>query len=145
MSRDKAAVQTVLDKVRNDGRNSLTAPEGKTVCEAYGIPTPKEGLATTAAEAGKIAENLGFPVVLKVVSPDILHKPDAGGVLTGVAGVKDAEQGFESIMKSARAHQADAKIVGIQVQRMLPAAQEVIIGAVIALAVVIDTWRRRIR
>ena len=50
MSRDKAAVQTVLDKVRNDGRNSLTAPECKTVCEAYGIPTPKEGLATTAAE-----------------------------------------------------------------------------------------------
>ncbi len=67
MSRDKAAVQTVLDKVRSDARNSLTAPECKTVCEAYGIPTPKEGLATSAAEAGQIAKGLGFPVVLKVV------------------------------------------------------------------------------
>src|ERR1700738_3238719 len=84
-----------LDLVKADKRTSLTAPEGKLVCDAYGIPVPKEGVAKSAAEASKIATGMGFPVVMKIVSPDILHKTEAGGVMVGVktsADVHDANR-----------------------------------------------------
>src|SRR5260221_3363110 len=87
---DKAAVRKVLDKAKAEKRDSLTAPEGKLVCDAYGIAVPKEGVARSAQEAGKLANGMGFPVVLKIVSPEILHKTEAGG---GVVGVKNAEEG----------------------------------------------------
>ena len=74
MTSDKAAVQRILDRVKADGRTSLTAPEGKLVCDAYGIAVPKESVATSAAEAAQLATGMGFPVVLKIVSPHILHK-----------------------------------------------------------------------
>src|SRR6185436_4351745 len=74
-------VRRVLDAVKAEGRTALTAPEGKLVCEAYGIPVPKEGVAKSAAEAATMAMGMGFPVVLKIVSPEILHKTEAGGVL----------------------------------------------------------------
>jgi acyl-CoA synthetase (NDP forming) len=84
MANDKTAVRQILDKVKAEGRNSLTAPEGKLVCDAYGIVVPKEGVATSAAEAAKLASGIGFPVVLQLDSPEILHKSVAGGVLVGV-------------------------------------------------------------
>lgn len=130
MNYDRAAVRAVLDQVRAAGRTSLTAPEGKQVCEAYGIPVPQEGLATSAAEAVRLAQSIGFPVVLKIVSPDILHKTDAGGVLTGLSSAADVERGYATIMANARQYNAAASILGVQVQQMLPAAQEVIVGAV---------------
>ena len=67
-------VRAVLDQVEADGRTSLTAPECKTVCDAYDIPVPAEGLAQSADEASAIADKIGYPVVMKIVSPDILHK-----------------------------------------------------------------------
>jgi acyl-CoA synthetase (NDP forming) len=84
MSNSKDVVRKVLDQVKADKRTSLTAPEGKVVCDAYGIPVPKEGVAKSAGEAGKMASSMGFPVVMKIVSPDILHKTEAGGVIVGV-------------------------------------------------------------
>src|SRR5882672_10411552 len=129
MQGDRAAVQAVLDQVRAEGRTVLTAPEGKQVCEAYGIPVPKEGLATSAPEAARLAQEIGYPVVLKIVSTDILHKTDAGGVLTGLASAPEVEQGYSTILANARAYKAEARILGVQVQQMLPAAQEVIVGA----------------
>ena len=91
MSNSKDAVRKVLDQVKAEKRTSLTAPEGKLVCDAYGIPVPKEGVAKSAGEAGKIASAMGFPVVMKIVSPDILHKTEAGGVIVGVKTAQDAE------------------------------------------------------
>src|ERR1700754_4599804 len=76
---DKEAVREILEKAREEGRDSLTAPEGRRVCEAYGIPTPGEGLAGSADEAVRLAGELGGPVAMKIVSPDILHKTEAGG------------------------------------------------------------------
>ena len=84
MAYDKAAVRQILDRVRADKRDALTAPEGKLICDAYGIPVPQEGVATSAAEASALAQKMGGPVVLKIVSPDILHKTEAGGVLVGL-------------------------------------------------------------
>ena len=130
MAHDKKAVQQILDKAKAEGRTSLTAPEGKLVCDAYGITVPKEGVATTAAEAAKLATGMGFPVVLKIVSPEILHKTEAGGVLVGVKSAADVEQGFATIMANAKKYDAKANLLGLQVQQMIMGGQEVIIGAV---------------
>ena len=130
MSHDQTAVRAALDQVRTDGRSALTAQEGKRVCEAYGIPTPAEGLATSVDEAGALAERIGFPVVLKIASPDILHKTDAGGVITGLNSTAEVVQAYATIMANAASHQPDAVVDGVQVQRMLNADHEVIVGAV---------------
>ena len=127
---DKAAVRSVLDRVKSENRASLTAPEAKTVCDAYGIPVPKEGLATSADAAVKLAESMGFPVVMKIVSPDILHKTEAGGVIVGVASGDAARRAYDTIVASAKKYKADASIVGVQIQQQLATAQEVIVGAV---------------
>jgi acetyl coenzyme A synthetase (ADP forming)-like protein len=131
MAYDKKKVRAVLDKVKADGRTALTAPEGKIVCDAYDIPIPKEGLATSAKQAATLAKKIGFPVVLKIVSPDILHKTEAGGVITGLAKAAEVEKAYAKIIKSAKAYKKGADIVGVQVQKMLASgAQEVIIGAI---------------
>jgi acyl-CoA synthetase (NDP forming) len=130
MSYDGETVREILDKVRAEGREALTAPEGKRVCDAYGIPTPGEGLAATAAETVALAEKIGFPVVLKIVSPDILHKTEAGGVLVGVADPAAASAGFDTIIANAKKYNATAQIDGVQVQQMIGGGHEVIIGAV---------------
>src|SRR6478736_8338828 len=130
MANDKTAVRQILDKVKAEGRNSLTAPEGKLVCDAYGIVVPKEGVATSAAEAAKLASGIGFPVVMKIVSPEILHKTEAGGVLVGVKTVDEVDKGFATIMANAKKYDPKAHLLGVQIQQMLQGGQEVIVGAV---------------
>src|SRR5260370_38957225 len=130
MSSCKAAVRKILDSVKAEKRTSLTAPEGKLVCDAYGIPVPKEGVAKSAADAARIATEMGFPVVMKIVSPDILHKTEAGGVMVGVKTAEEGEKNYATILANAKKYKSDAKIEGIQVQQMLLGGQEVIIGAV---------------
>jgi acetyl coenzyme A synthetase (ADP forming)-like protein len=126
----KDAVRKILDLVKADKRTSLTAPEGKLICDAYGIPVPGEGVAKSAGEAAKLASDIGFPVVMKIVSPDILHKTEAGGVVVGVKTAADVEKNYATILANARKYKSDAKIEGIQIQQMLLGGQEVIIGAV---------------
>jgi acetyl coenzyme A synthetase (ADP forming)-like protein len=131
MAHNKNAVRQVLDKVKAEGRTSLTAPEGKLVCDAYGIAVPKEAMAHTAAEAAKLAGEVGFPVVMKIVSPQILHKTEAGGVVVGVKSADEAHKAYETIVANARKYKSDATIVGVQVQQMITGGgHEVIIGAV---------------
>jgi acetyl coenzyme A synthetase (ADP forming)-like protein len=131
MAHNKNAVRQVLDKVKAEGRTSLTAPEGKLVCDAYGIAVPKEAMAHTAAEAAKLAGEVGFPVVMKIVSPQILHKTEAGGVVVGVKSADEAHKAYETIVANARKYKAEATIIGVQVQQMITGGgHEVIIGAV---------------
>ena len=131
MNYQQDKVRAVLDQVKADARTTLTAPECNKICDAYGIPLPKEGLANSAEEAAKLAAQLGFPVVMKIVSPDILHKTEAGGVKVGVDNEEAAKGAYQEIVKSAGAYKADAKIHGVQVQKMLTLdGQEVIVGAV---------------
>src|SRR5258705_11142622 len=130
MSNSKDAVRKILDLVKAEKRASLTAPEGKIVCDAYGIPVPKEGVAKSASEASKIATNMGFPVVMKIVSPDILHKTEAGGVMVGVKTAADVEKNYATILANAKKYKSDAKIEGIQVQQMLAGGTEVIVGSI---------------
>ena len=130
MANDKKAVRKIIDGVKAAGRTSLTAPEGKAVCDAYGIAVPKEGVAASATEAAKLATKIGYPVVLKIVSPQILHKTEAGGVLVGVKNAAEVKAGFAKIMASAKKYDRKAQILGVQVQQMVGGGQEVIIGAV---------------
>ncbi|MBI0298029.1 acetate--CoA ligase family protein [Streptomyces sp. PRKS01-29] len=131
MTYDNDAVRAVLDAARAEGRTALTAPEGKRITDAYGIPTPAEGLAESADEAVALADRIGFPVVLKIVSPDILHKTDAGGVRVGLASCAEVRGAFTAIVDNARAYDPKARILGVQVQQMIPdGGQEVIVGAV---------------
>ena len=126
----KATVRKVLDRAKAEKRSALTAPEGKLVCDAYGIAVPKEGIATSAADAAKLGKKVGFPVVLKIVSPDILHKTEAGGVVVGVKTPQDAQKAYKTIVANAKKYNKKAKIDGVQVQQMVGGGQEVIIGAV---------------
>lgn len=130
MAHDKDAVRKILATVKEEGRDALTAPEGKLVCDAYGIAVPGEGVARSPTGAVELASKMGFPVVLKIVSPDILHKTEAGGVLVGLKSAAEVEQGYLKIIENAKAYKADANIVGVQVQQMIAGGQEVIIGAV---------------
>ena len=130
MATNKKAVRQILDRVKADGRTALTAPEGKAVCDAYGIPVPKEGVATTPAQAAKLATAMGYPVVLKIVSPQILHKTEAGGVLVGLRTSAEVRKGFATIVANAKKYDRKAQLLGVQVQRMVGGGQEVIIGAV---------------
>ncbi|GAA2303883.1 MULTISPECIES: acetate--CoA ligase family protein [Streptomyces] len=131
MTYDNDAVRAVLDAARAEGRTALTAPEGKRITDAYGIPTPAEGLAESADEAVALADRIGFPVVLKIVSPDILHKTDAGGVRVGLTSCAEVRSAFTAIVDNARGYDAKARILGVQVQQMIPdGGQEVIVGAV---------------
>ncbi|MFZ9254873.1 MAG: acetate--CoA ligase family protein, partial [Hylemonella sp.] len=123
-------IQDIIATAKASGRTALTAPEAKQICDAYGITVPKEALAGSAAQASQAAAEMGFPVVMKIVSPDILHKTEAGGVLVGIKNAEEAASAYEKIIANARNYKADANIVGVQVQQMIKAGQEVIIGAV---------------
>jgi acetyl-CoA synthetase (ADP-forming) len=125
---DKAS--TIFAHVKKEGRKSLLETEAKTVCADYGIPVTKFKLAKSETEASRFAKELGFPVVLKIVSPDIIHKSDVGGVAIGLKDAEAVKNAFEQIMKNVKKHDAKARIVGVLVQEMAPPSTEVIVGAI---------------
>ncbi|BEP18206.1 acetate--CoA ligase family protein [Pyrofollis japonicus] len=121
----------IIEKALNEGRTKLLEHEALDLVAAYGVPVPGYGLAKTAEEAAKIAEKIGFPVVLKIVSPDIVHKSDVGGVIVGVETVEDTVKAFNQIIENVKKHVPDARIEGVLVQKMAPkGAVEVVVGAV---------------
>ncbi|MCZ6887608.1 MAG: acetate--CoA ligase family protein [Gammaproteobacteria bacterium] len=130
MSNEQNVVREILDGVKDAGRTALTAAEAKQIADAYQIPTPREGIASNAAEAASIADAIGYPVVMKISSVDILHKTDAGGVLTDIADGDAAREAHDTLIANAKAYDASANIAGVQIQQQLGAAQEVIVGAV---------------
>src|SRR5580704_3193739 len=115
MAYDKTSVRNLLAAVKAEGRTALTAPEGKLICDAYGIAVPKEGVATSAKQAASLARKLGFPVVMKIVSPDILHKTEAGGVVVGVKTPAEARVAYAKILANAKKYDRKAQIDGVQV------------------------------
>lgn len=121
-------VRPMIDQARKEKRKALTEGEGKAILELYGIPTPGRKLATTAAEAVKAAEEMGFPVVMKISSADITHKTEAGGVRLGIKDAKEAGAGFDDIMAKAKAYNPKAKLDGVLVEEMIGDAVQVIVG-----------------
>ncbi len=95
----------------------------------YDIPVTAFRVAKTEKEALKFANDIGYPVVLKIVSPDILHKSDVGGVIINLKNPEEVKDAHRKILSNVKKHKADAEIIGILVQEMAPKSTEVIIGA----------------
>lgn len=125
---DKDRARKAFDKVIADGRYSLGDYESRDILEAYGLPFPDAQLAKSPEEAADIAAEFGFPVVLKIASPDILHKTDVGGVKVGLDSASDVRDAFDLITYRAQRYVPDARIWGCLVQKMAPSGLEVLIG-----------------
>jgi acyl-CoA synthetase (NDP forming) len=119
----------MFNQAKKEGRKYLLEPEAKTLCQQYGIPVTRFKVATSPEDAAKSAEEIGYPVVLKIVSPDVLHKFDVGGVVLNLKGSSEVKDAYDKIVKNVRKHKPDAKIVGVLVQEMAPASTEVIVGS----------------
>ncbi|MDI6820528.1 MAG: acetate--CoA ligase family protein [Candidatus Hodarchaeaceae archaeon] len=128
MAVDKKRIAEILASARKQGRLGLLEHEAKQVLAAWGVPVARTELAGDAAEAVRIARELRYPVVMKIASPDIVHKSDAGGVRVGLSSELEVRQAFDEIVANARAYKPDANILGVVVQEYLPQAMEVIIG-----------------
>ena len=114
--------------LREAGGRALTEAEGKRLLALYGIPVTRETVAKTAAEAASLAKAIGFPVALKIVSPQIMHKTEAGGVVLNVQSEEEARAAFEQIMANARQYNSAAELQGVSVQEMVKGGQEMIVG-----------------
>jgi acetyltransferase len=129
-------VQQILDAYHRSFQESadtaLNVPYEvlNNVLTAYGIPVPPTGLASTAEEAAKLAAQMGFPVAIKVASPDIIHKSDAGAILLDLQEPAQVVRGFAEVIANARRAMPGAQIDGVTVQKMVVGGQEVIVGAV---------------
>lgn len=110
------------------GKTRLGELDGLELLKCYGFNVLPTQLATSADEAAAVGDEMGWPVVMKIVSPDILHKSDAGGVKVGVDGKKEARAAFNEILENARNYKADADIKGVLVQKMAERGEEVILG-----------------
>ena len=120
----------IIAKARSDNRTALTEVEAKQVFAAYGLPVASTDLANSEDQAVEQAKKIGFPVVLKVVSPDIIHKSDAGGVKVNIKNEEGVRTAYQAILASCLAYKPNADIRGIAVQEMAPLGTEVIVGSI---------------
>jgi len=125
---NKAEAAKVFEKARASGRLELGELEARRVISAYGFRLPKSILAEDAAAAARAAKEVGFPVVMKISSPDILHKSDVGGVKVGLKDEKEVGWAFQDMMKQVMRRRPDAEIHGVLIQEMIGGGKEVILG-----------------
>lgn len=129
MNRIEKARQ-IIEKAKQEGRSALVEPEAKGILQLYGVLTPEFKVATNEEEAVKFAQEIGYPVVMKIVSPDIIHKSDAGGVKVNIKNDEEAREAFKTIMENAKKYKPDADLWGVIVYKMLPLGKEVIVGMI---------------
>lgn len=127
---DKETALEIISKVRAEGRTGLTEEESKSIFKAYGLPVVGAVLVTNEEDAVESAESFGYPIVMKIVSPDILHKSDAGGVKVNINDEVEVREAYRTIMENAKAYNPNADIHGILVQEMAPWGTETIVGSV---------------
>jgi acetyl coenzyme A synthetase (ADP forming)-like protein len=125
---NRRKVENIIDRHLRKGIREIGETESKEILEAYGFVTPKGSVATTAEQATNIAQQLGFPVVLKIWSPDILHKSDVGGVQIGLKSEKEVKDAFDLMMYRIPKKMPEADILGVLVQEMCSGGKEVILG-----------------
>jgi len=126
---DTNKAKKIFDKVKQEGRQNLLEEEGQEVLRVYGLPLPESALAKTEQEAVKIAKKLGYPVVLKIASPQIIHKSDAGGVKVNIQNDKDVCSAFKEIINNAKKYNKNVVIKGVLVVEMVKGGKEIIIGS----------------
>ena len=126
---NKAKARKIFAKVKKEKRPNLLEEEGLEVLKAYGFPLPTSGLGKTEAEAVKVAKKIGYPVVMKIASPQIIHKSDAGGVKVNLANDKEVKEAFKTIVKNAKKYNKKAEIKGVLIVEMVKGGKEMIIGS----------------
>lgn len=119
----------MFDQARKENRKYLLEPEAKIVCMGYDIPVTRFKVAHTQDEAERFASQIGYPVALKVVSPDVLHKWDVGGVMLDLKSATEVKDAYRKILENVKRHKPDAKILGVIVQEMATPSTEVIVGS----------------
>ena len=126
---DNDTVRRVFERVRGEGRLSIGDAEAREILQAYGLKTPTSKVAANPQEAIEIANQIGYPVVLKIASPDILHKTDVGGVKVGLRNAEELRDAFELMVYRAERYVPEARIWGCQVQEMAPpGGLEILVG-----------------
>jgi acetyltransferase len=125
---DRNRVRGVLERVKAEGRLAIGHSEAGEIMEAYGIPVPTSFLARTPDEAARFAERIGLPVVVKIASPDILHKTDVGGVMLNLTSLAEVRDAFDLILYRVNRYVPEAEIWGCLVQDMVVGGKEVIAG-----------------
>ena len=128
MEYDIAKASQIIEKYLSEGRMVLGELDGNEILKCYGFKTLPMALSKDKVQACEIADKIGYPVVMKFVSPYIFHKCDAGGVVVGLEDKKSVEDAFETIVEKARGYNPDARIEGVLVQKMVPKGKEVILG-----------------
>ena len=127
---DKQRVKVLFDNIAQRGRKNVLEEEGYEVLSSYGFSTPRSFLGTTEEECTRAArDEIGYPVVMKIVSPDIIHKSDAGGVKVGLKNDNEVRAAFKEISNNAKKYKANAQIKGVLVQEMITSAKEIILGS----------------
>jgi len=126
---DKDKVSSVLDKVKSEGRTNLLEDEGREILDAYGFPLPNSAVAATEDEAVDAANKIGYPIVMKIASPQIVHKSDAGGVKVNLTNDDEVRNGFKTIMENAKKYDSNAVIKGVLIVEMVKGGKEMIIGS----------------
>lgn len=122
-------VDDIIATARSEKRTYLLENESKTIMQTYKLPVTKFTVAETEDAAVKAAEKIGYPVVLKILSPDVIHKSDVGGVLININTPEEVRKGYQSIISNVQEHKTNARIKGIFVEEFAPKGIEVIIGA----------------
>ena len=126
---NRLKARKIFDKVRSEGRTNLLEEEGLEVLKAYGLPLPSSALACDAAQAIKIAKKIGYPVVMKIASPQIIHKSDAGGVMVNLKNDEEIRSAFDTIVGNAKKYDKKAEIKGVLIVEMVKGGKELIIGS----------------
>ncbi|MEM2940018.1 MAG: acetate--CoA ligase family protein [Thermoproteota archaeon] len=127
---DDEAVRSIIAGAEADGRVNLSSEEAFKVASAYGIPVPEARVASDAGEACEIADAIGYPVAVKIASPDILHKTDMGCVMLNIKSCEEVRAAYDLVVKRARTIMPQARILGVLVQKMVPPGKEVIVGSI---------------
>ena len=126
---DKDKAKSIFDKVKAEGRSNLLEDEGREILDAYGFPLPQSIVATTEDEAVDAANKIGYPIVMKISSPQIVHKSDAGGVKVNLTNDDETRDGFRTIMENAKKYDSNAEIKGVLIVEMVKGGKEMIIGS----------------
>jgi acyl-CoA synthetase (NDP forming) len=127
---DLKECETIIQKALQEGRSSLLIPESQQICKLHHIPTPVSHVVQSVEEAVTKGNLIGFPVVLKIISPQILHKSDVGGVVLGIKGEAALKEAYPKLIAEVRKNNPKAEVLGVLIEKMMPSSTEVIVGGI---------------
>jgi len=122
--------ESIFQKALKDGRSSLLIQEAQQICKLHGIPTPVSYVVQNVEEAVTKGNQMGFPVVLKIISPQILHKSDVGAVVLDIDGEASLKEAYPKLVAEVRKNDPEAEVLGVLIEKMMPPSTEVIVGGI---------------